>query len=121
MHQMSMEKVGAVGINFLKLSGELLPFSVCDLLRGRCSCTIAEMKQVFKNLQSNPDIKIVRVKNRLDTGNRDFMVNFTFGKCKLVCEVQVGLKDTADEKGSYQNHYNHFLYELRRSKFGPLS
>jgi hypothetical protein len=34
--------------------------------------------------------------------------------------VQVGLKDNSDEKSIYQDHYNHFLYELQRSKFGPL-
>jgi hypothetical protein len=61
------------------------------------------------------------VKNRLASGNRDFLINFTFGDCKLLCEVQVGLRDNSDEKGSSQDHFNHFLYELSRSNFGPLS
>jgi hypothetical protein len=72
-------------------------------------------------VQNNEKIKIVRVKNRLASGNRDFLINFTFEGCKLLCEVQVGLRDNSDEKGSYQDHFNHCLYELSRSKFGPLS
>jgi hypothetical protein len=50
------------------------------------------MQLVINNLLSNKDITIVRVKNRFDTGNRDYLINFVFKGCKLVCEVQVGLK-----------------------------
>jgi hypothetical protein len=56
------------------------------------------MKKVLKNLQEHPDIQLVRVKNRLETANRDFLINFAFKDCRLLCELQVGLKETEDTK-----------------------
>jgi hypothetical protein len=79
------------------------------------------MGQVINKMNYNSNIKVLRIKNRLDTGNRDFLINFVFNDCKLICELQVGIKDRGDEKGTYQDHFNHFLYELRRAKFGCLS
>ena len=79
------------------------------------------MQLVINNLLSNKDITIMRVKNRFDTGNRDYLINFVFKGCKLVCEVQVGLKETIDEKSTSQQKFCHFLYTLCRSRFGPLS
>jgi hypothetical protein len=101
-------------------------FSIFDILRAKCFGTIDEVRKVVKNLTTHKAIKVVRVKNRLNTGNRDFLINFIFGECKLVCEVQVGLKSAsgdqdAEQKSVRQDHFNHFLYELRRSQFGPLS
>lgn len=68
------------------------------------------MQQVINNIRSKEGVKIVKIRNRLATGNRDFLVNFMFGECKLICEVQIGLKDSGEAKGSYLNHFNHFLY-----------
>lgn len=121
MHKKCIKRIGKEGLNFVRLDRELLSFSVCDLLRARCSCTVEQITKVLHLLRTAPGVNIVRVKNRLDSGNRDFLINFTFDKCRLLCEVQVGLKDSADEKGSFVHHFSHFLYELRRSKYGPLS
>jgi hypothetical protein len=44
-----------------------------------------------------------------------------FKECKLICEVQIGLKETVDEKSNSQQKFSHFLYALCRSRFGPLS
>lgn len=85
MHRLCMKKIGEQGLGILKLDRELLPFSVCDLLRARCSCTMEELQMVLANISKRKDVKVVRVKNRLDTGNRDFLINFTFGECKLIC------------------------------------
>jgi hypothetical protein len=38
------------------------------------------------------------VKNRLETATRDFLINFAFKDCRLLCELQVGLKETEDTK-----------------------
>jgi hypothetical protein len=99
-----------MAVGGVKQDQELITFSVSDLLRSKCSGTIAEIKEVIKNIQKKEGVKIVRIKNRLETGNRDFLINFMFGECKLICEVQVGLKDSSEEKGSYLDHFNHFLY-----------
>jgi hypothetical protein len=121
MHHLVYDKLVQGGVNrFIKPDDELITFSVSDLLRAKCSGTIEQIRQVINNIQQKEGVKIVKIRNRLATGNRDFLINFMFGECKLVCEVQVGLKDNSDNKGSYLDHFNHFLYELRRSKFGPL-
>lgn len=79
------------------------------------------MQQVINNIVTCKDITVLRVKNRFDTGNRDYLINFVFKECKLICEVQVGLKESLDGKSSCQQKFNHFLYTLCRSRFGPLS
>ena len=100
---------------------EFVPFSVMDLLRAKCSGTLDEIKQVLNKLEKHSDIQLIRVKNRLDTGNRDFLINFSFTGCNLICELQVGLKDgKSDPKESMRDHFNHFIYELCRSRFGPI-
>lgn len=122
MHQLAYQNISEGRfMTFLHHEEELFRFSVMDLLRAKCSASLPDLKKVIAKLYSNHSIKLVRVKNRLSTGNRDFLINFTFGSCPLICELQIGLKDSADEKSAYQDHYNHFLYELARSKFGPLS
>lgn len=62
-------------INLSQLNG--LPFEVYDLFRAKCSGNMHEIRQVYNNLCSNPKFTVFRVKNRLNTGNRDFLVNFT--------------------------------------------
>jgi hypothetical protein len=69
----------------------------------------------------SPGIKVFKVRNRLDTGNRDFLINFIFKECKLHCEVQVGIRNRDDQKGTYLSYFSHFLYELNRTKFGCLT
>jgi hypothetical protein len=69
----------------LARSLEFVSFSVMDLLRAKCFGSVEEMRRVLKNLQENPEIQLVRVKNRLETGNRDFLINFSFKDCRLLC------------------------------------
>lgn len=76
----------------------------------------------MKEMEERGDIEIARIKNRLDTGNRDFLVNFKLRGCAVLCEVQIGLKaGKADNKAVLLDHYNHFIYELYRSRYGPLA
>ena len=42
-------------------------------------------------LDKNSNFKIIRVKNRLQTGNRDFLINMKFKNTPLICELQLGL------------------------------
>ena len=93
-----------------------------DLLRAQCYGDIHEMRQVINNLSEDERVTIVRVKNRLSTPNHDFLINFTFKGCQLICELQVGLdlKEKVEHKSEERKGFSHFLYELSRSKFGPL-
>lgn len=64
----------------------------------------------------------MRVKNRLKTSNNDFLVNFKYKG--LTCECQLGFtvdKKEENKKAYYQNSFSHFLYEMARSKFSPLT
>jgi hypothetical protein len=121
MRQETLKKTGAANHRLIKLDTQLIPFNVSDILRCKCSCTIHDMGQVIKKMNQHNSIKVLRIKNRLLTENRDFLINFIFKDCKLICELQVGIKDKDDEKGTYQDHLNHFLHELIRAKFGCLS
>jgi hypothetical protein len=57
----------------------------------------------------------------MNTGNQDFLVNVKMKDCGVLCEVQVGFKTKEDEKAKFLDHFNHFLYELARSEYGPLA
>ena len=98
-------------------------FSVGDLLRSKCSGTLAEIKQVYLNLSTNPRFTVYRIKNRLDTSNRDFLVNVKLANSPLLCEIQLAVTDSSasEEKELYLDHFSHFLYELTRGKFGVLT
>ena len=63
--------------------------------------------------------KIVRIKDRLEMGTRDIMINILFMK-KVLCEVQLAVTDEIDEKQKMFDGFNHYLYELRRSNLGPI-
>jgi hypothetical protein len=80
MHQITYQKLVAENsAQFIAHDEEILPFGVSDLLRAKCSGTIPQIRKMIDNMRKNPQIKIIRVKNRLGTGNRDFLINFTFG------------------------------------------
>jgi hypothetical protein len=82
---------------------------------------VPEVIEVMKRLQNHEKFKVVRIKDRLNTGNQDFLVNLKMKDCGVLCEVQVGFKTQADEKMVFLDHFNHFLYELARSEYGPLA
>jgi hypothetical protein len=94
---------------------------VSDLLRCKCSGTVSEVVEVINKIKKHDRLQIVRIKNRMNTGNQDFLVNFKMKDCGVLCEVQVGFKTKEDEKAKFLDHFNHFLYELARSEYGPLA
>ena len=39
----------------------------------------------------------------------------------LVWEIQLAVTSNVDKKQELLDNYNHFLYELKRAKLGPIS
>lgn len=65
-------------------------------------------------------MKIVRVKNRLKEGTNDILVNVLFNKTYL-CEIQLAVKSAQSKFIACSNQFNHYVYELGRTLFGPLT
>jgi hypothetical protein len=74
-----------------------------------------------KNDDSKDPFKIVRIKDRLNTGTRDILINATLGEGGLVCEIQLAVTSNIDKKQELLDQYNHFLYELKRAKLGSIT
>ncbi len=55
---------------------KLVTFNVCDLLRSKCVGNKEEIRKVFEQL--NAICVVTRVKDRLETSNHDFLVNFCY-------------------------------------------
>jgi hypothetical protein len=64
-------------------------------------------------------VRMVRVINRLRRGTNDILVNLKYKD--ILCEVQLSVTSSNNKFIQYSNTYNHYLYELRRSFFGPLT
>ena len=60
------------------------------------------------------------MKNRLNSGNRDILINALF-KNEIVTEIQLCIKSEKNRFIECSNQFNHFLYELKRAQFGPIS
>lgn len=98
-----------------------MSFNVADLLRCRCSGTLSEIRIVYDNLCRHPELTIYRIKNRLDTSNRDFLLNVKINDTPMLCEVQLTITDnSSDERDVFLNQFSHFIYELSRAKYGPI-
>lgn len=66
------------------------------------------------------DFKIVRIKNRLEKGTKDILINILYRKSMLV-EMQLAVATNRSKFIDFSNKYNHVLYELSRAEFGPIS
>ena len=60
------------------------------------------------------EMEIIRVKNRLNSGTKDILVNILFKK-KIVVEIQLGIHTDQSNFIKLSDKFNHFLYELVRS------
>ena len=122
--------IGYEGHHFIKNARtnlekiNLVTFRVFDLLR--CKCTSGEEEIIYlvedfeRKDKKCEGFELVRVKDRLSQGTRDVMINGKFGNGP-VCEIQLAICSSADIKQDLLDKYNHFLYELKRSKnLGPL-
>jgi hypothetical protein len=64
-------------------------------------------------------VTVLRIKNRLNDNNNDIMINLFFEK--MVCEIQLAVQTNTSKFIECSNNFNHFLYELERSYFGPIT
>ena len=104
---------------------DLLSFKIGDLMRCKCSSKEKEILRIFQELESisnsNPKLlKIIRVKNRLKLGTNDILINVLY-KNKHLCEIQLAVKSSQSKFISCSNMFNHYIYELGRTLFGPLT
>lgn len=65
-------------------------------------------------------MKIVRIKNRLDMGTKDVLVNLLYRNTMLI-EVQLAIKSDVSKFIEYSSKFAHYIYELERAEFGPIS
>lgn len=86
------------------------PDEIVKVLNAMCKTTVTKSGKAFK---------VVRIKNRFKTANRDIMVNFQYGDV-IVGEAQLCVDSTeANIISERTNTLNHYLYELERGLFGP--
>lgn len=52
-------------------------------------------------------------------GTHDILMNIRYRD--VLCEVQLGVTNKKNQWIEYSNRFNHYLYELKRSQFGPLT
>lgn len=104
----------------------LVTFKIGDLVRCKCSSKEKEIIKIFKEINdisnNNPErMKIVRVKNRLREGTNDILLNVRFNN-KIICEIQLEVVSKSKTKFiQASNAFSHYIYELKRSIFGPIS
>lgn len=65
-------------------------------------------------------IKIVKVKNRLGKGTKDILLNILFHE-HFLCEIQLAIKVDQSEYILWSDKFNHYIYELQRSTYGPVT
>ena len=71
--------------------------------------------------RKKPDLfKIIRVKNKLDMPTKDILINVLYRNI-LVIEVQLAVKTEKTPFSMNLSKFHHFIYELQRADFGPIS
>ena len=68
----------------------------------------------------NSILEVVRIKNRLEDGTKDILMNIMYRQT-LVIEMQLAIKNDKSKFLDCSTYFNHYIYELKRSQFGPLS
>lgn len=59
-------------------------------------------------------MKIIRVKNRLDKGNKDILMNIMY-KSTVLIEMQLAIKSEKSKFIASSGKFNHYIYELARA------
>ena len=65
-------------------------------------------------------LKVVRIKNRLEGGTNDILINAKFNN-SILCEIQLAINSHTSNFIKCSNLFQHYIYELQRSTFGPLT
>jgi hypothetical protein len=101
----------------------LITFKISDLFRCKIKSKEAEIVRIFKKIkqisEKGEPFKIVRIKDRLNLGTRDILINILFMNLFL-CEIQLAVEEYVDSKQVSYDSFSHFLYELHRSRLGPI-
>jgi hypothetical protein len=71
------------------------------------------------SIKDTKQFKIIRIKNRLEKGTHDIMINARFNNA-INCEVQISVNTSQSDFMRCSNKINHFIYELERANFGPI-
>lgn len=61
----------------------------------------------------------MKLRNRLELGTKDILINILY-KGKMLVEMQLGIVTARSKFIDFSNKFNHTLYELKRSQFGPI-
>jgi hypothetical protein len=106
-------------------SVDLVTLKIGDLLRSKYCCSEQEFVRVLGVLEEvdckHPSIlRIVRIKNRLEKKDNDVLINLYFMD-RIECELQLSIRSPNQHHHQDHSAFNHFLYEVIRSKLGPLS
>ena len=76
---------------------------------------------VDMSIQKPEKLKIIRVKNRLRAGTNDILLNIKFNEI-IISEIQLKVNNKQESKFiACSNDFSHYIYELQRSFFGPIS
>lgn len=115
----------SVPVSYISFIPELVSFRVGDILRCRCTSKEKEIIALYTELErmsrkKDSGLKIMRIKNRLEKGTKDILINFLY-KNMILVEMQLAITTNRTKFIDFSNKYNHVLYELRRAEFGPIS
>jgi len=100
-------------------------FKIGDILRCKCSSQEGEIRALYSEVErishQQPHLlRIVRIKDRLEQGTRDILINLMYRDTTLV-EMQLAVKGSKSKFIEQASKLGHYLYELERSQFGPVS
>ena len=62
----------------------------------------------------------MRIKNRLEQGTKDVLLNLLFEE-KILIEIQLAIDTGKNKFMECSDKFNHFIYEVKRAEFGPIS
>lgn len=105
----------------------LVSYTIGDLIRCKIISKETEIIGVYKELSRESKkkdgcLKILRIKNRLNKGTKDLLINIRFGKKKtMVGEIQLGIKNEMTDYLKKADTFSHYIYELIRGSFGAIS
>ena len=94
-------------------------------MRTKNSCSEHEVVKTLTCLEeihsTAPDVlRIVRVKNRLETDNNDVLINVFFAG-RIECELQLSVAKNVRRNEKNFHCFSHFLYEVLRARLGPIA
>lgn len=100
----------------------LITFQINDLVRCRCASGEREIIKIYNEvlkLCESEKFRMIKVSNRLKRGTHDVVMTVKYRE--VICEIQLSVTKKSHKFAEQSNMFNHYLYELKRSVFGPLT